>query len=32
MLDIDGEQGRLGGGIYDMPATVFGAAMAALDS
>jgi len=32
MLDIDGEKGRLGGGIYDMPATVFSAALAALDS
>jgi hypothetical protein len=32
MLDIDGEKGRLGGGIYDMPATVFSAAMTALDS
>jgi len=32
MLDIDGEKGRLGGGIYDMPATVFSAAVAALDS
>ena len=32
MLDIDGEKGRLGGGIYDMPITVFNAAVAALDS
>jgi len=31
MLDIDGEKGRLGGGIYDMPSSVFSAAMAALD-
>ena len=32
MLDIEGEKGRLGGGIYDMPATVFNAAMAALEA
>jgi len=32
ILDIDGEKGRLGGGIYDMPITVFDAAVAALDS
>lgn len=31
ILDIDGEKGRLGGGIYDMPVTVFGDAMAALE-
>lgn len=30
MLDITGEKGRLGGGIYDMPVTVFAEAMAAL--
>ena len=32
MLDITGEKGRLGGGIYDMPVTVFAAAMAALEA
>ena len=32
ILDISGERGRLGGGIYDMPATVFDAAVAALDA
>jgi hypothetical protein len=32
MLDIEGEKGRLGGGIYDMPVTVFNAAMTALES
>lgn len=31
MLDISGEKGRLGGGIYDMPVTVFADARAALD-
>lgn len=31
ILDIDGEKGRLGGGIYDMPVTVFRDAMAALE-
>jgi hypothetical protein len=30
VLDITGEKGRLGGGIYDMPVTVFADAMAAL--
>jgi len=30
ILDITGEKGRLGGGVYDMPATVFEAAVAAL--
>ena len=32
ILDITGEQGRLGGGIYDMPPDVFSAAVAALDA
>ena len=32
ILDITGEKGRLGGGIYDMPCSVFEAAVAALDS
>ena len=32
MLDIEGEKGRLGGGIYDMPATVFNEAMIALEA
>jgi hypothetical protein len=32
MLDIEGEKGRIGGGIYDMPATVFSEAMAALET
>lgn len=32
ILDISGERGRLGGGIYDMPVTVFDAAVAALDA
>jgi hypothetical protein len=31
ILDVNGEKGRLGGGVYDMPATVFEAAVAALD-
>ena len=31
ILDISGEKGRLGGGIYDMAPTVFEAAVAALD-
>jgi hypothetical protein len=30
ILDITGEKGRLGGGIYDMPVTVFVDAMQAL--
>ena len=30
ILDITGEEGRLGGGIYDMPVTVFADAVAAL--
>ena len=32
VLDITGEKGRLGGGIYDMPVTVFADAMAALEA
>jgi hypothetical protein len=32
MLDIAGEKGRLGGGIYDMPVTVFTEAMQALEA
>ena len=32
ILDIEGEQGRLGGGIYDMPVTVFEAAITALET
>ena len=32
ILDIEGEKGRLGGGIYDMPVQVFEAAVAALDA
>lgn len=32
ILDIAGERGRIGGGIYDMPPTVFDAAVAALDA
>lgn len=32
ILDIEGEQGRLGGGIYDMPVTAFEAAMIALET
>jgi hypothetical protein len=32
MLDITGEKGRLGGGVYDMPVTVFADAMAALEA
>ena len=32
MLDIEGDKGRLGGGIYDMPATVFNDAMTALEA
>ena len=32
ILDITGEKGRLGGGIYDMPVTVFAAAMSALEA
>lgn len=31
ILDIEGVQGRLGGGIYDMPVDVFSAAVTALD-
>jgi len=31
ILDIAGEKGRLGGGIYDVPPAVFDAAVAALD-
>ena len=31
ILDVSGEKGRLGGGIYDMPVTVFADAMAALE-
>lgn len=31
MLDIECDMGRLGGGIYDMPTTVFSDAMAALE-
>ena len=31
ILDINGEKGRLGGGIYDMPVTVFADAMVALE-
>ena len=32
ILDITGEKGRLGGGIYDMPGDVFDAAVAALEA
>ena len=32
ILDISGEKGRLGGGIYDMPVTVFADAMTALEA
>ena len=32
MLDITGEKGRLGGGIYDMPVNVFAQAMSALEA
>ncbi len=32
ILDIRGEQGRLGGGIYEMPVTAFAAAIAALEA
>ena len=32
VLDISGEKGRLGGGIYDMPVTVFADAMVALEA
>ena len=32
ILDIEGERGRLGGGIYDMPSTVFEQAVNALES
>jgi hypothetical protein len=32
ILDVEGERGRIGGGIYDMPATVFCDAVAALDA
>ena len=31
ILDIEGEKGRLGGGIYDMPSTLFESAVAALE-
>ena len=31
ILDVSGEKGRLGGGIYDMPMTVFADAIAALE-
>jgi hypothetical protein len=32
ILDITGEKGRLGGGIYDMPVTVFADAISALEA
>jgi hypothetical protein len=32
ILDITGEKGRIGGGIYDMPTNVFVDAMQALDT
>ena len=32
ILDLHGERGRLGGGIYDMPVTAFAAAVAALEA